>query len=195
MEDRPLGSATKWAFQIFSNSVRFSGIGLARRRRSVYGRGQSRISQPKFCTGRRLEQVTGREERAPHLGRPKANNTIRESRIHLTDYKASRPTPSPAVPNEVEVRRPRQDWATVLVNAVRRRCLWGIYRVRSRFYGNSLPPAFSSRQQMSSITGGLCVHARERTEARPSRQISVLSLQSVQEVPEDDGGGHSGNWI
>src|SRR6266566_5582733 len=30
MEDRPLGSATKWAFQIFSNSVRFSGIGLVR---------------------------------------------------------------------------------------------------------------------------------------------------------------------
>jgi len=27
------------------------------------------------------------------------------------------------------------------------------------------------------------------TEARPSRQISTLSLQSVQEVPEDDGEG------
>src|SRR5882762_6295451 len=44
MEDRPLGSATKWAFQIFSNSVRFSGIGLARRRHSAHGRGRAKKS-------------------------------------------------------------------------------------------------------------------------------------------------------
>src|SRR5260370_15208316 len=88
MEDRALGSATKWAFQIFSNSVRFSGIGLARRGHGLRARGPSKkISQSKFCTGPGLEQVPGRDDRdepAPHLGRPKANNTMGESRIHLS---------------------------------------------------------------------------------------------------------------
>src|ERR1700674_515492 len=110
MEDRPTGSATKWAFQIFSNSVHFSGIGLTRRR--LYRRGPSKKS---------------------------ANLSFAQG-AGWSKSRAARRT--------------------------RRRCLWGVYRVGSLFYyGNSLPPAFSSRQQMST-TGGLSVQARERTEQK-----------------------------